>query len=102
MLGLVFILISIPALLLKIIINLDIIRNLYKTDIFLNELERATKKYADFENQINVLFYNSPQDYAVMLTTKDNDEVYLYKNGANKPFNYLYMDMNQKTSIYTY
>lgn len=52
------------------------------------------------KNGVKVLFYNSPQDYAVMLTTKDNDEVYLYKSSANKPFNYLYQDMNQKTELY--
>ena len=49
---------------------------------------------------VKVLFYNGTNDYAVMLTTKDNDEVYLYKNGANKPFNYLYKDMLQKTKMY--
>lgn len=45
---------------------------------------------------VKVLFYNSPEDYAVMLTTKDNDEVYLYKNSSNKAFNYIYEDMNKK------
>ena len=35
-----------------------------------------------------------------MLTTKDDEEVYLYKNSANKSFNYLYRDMNQKTQAY--
>jgi len=49
---------------------------------------------------VKVLFYNSPTDYAVVLNTKDNDEVYLYKNGANKPFSYLYRDMNEKTALY--
>ena len=50
---------------------------------------------------VNVLFYNSPEDFAVMLATKSNDEVYIYKNSSNKPFNYLYEDMQKKTLAYT-
>ena len=49
---------------------------------------------------VEVLFYNSPEDFAVKLLTKDNDEVYLYKNDSNKTFNYLYADMNKKTSTF--
>ena len=45
---------------------------------------------------IDVLFYNSPDDFAIMLKTKTNDEVYLYKNSANKAFNYLWDDMFKK------
>lgn len=47
-------------------------------------------------NNVKVLFYNSPTDYAVVLQTKSNDEVYLYKNSSNKPFCYLYADMLKK------
>ena len=36
---------------------------------------------------VKVLFYNSHKDFAVTLKTKDNEEVYLYKNNANKSFN---------------
>lgn len=49
---------------------------------------------------VQVLFYNSPEDFAVLLETKDNDEVYLYRNSANKAFNYLYADMLKKEKIY--
>lgn len=49
---------------------------------------------------VKVLFYNNPNDYAVMLTTKTNDEVYLYKNDANKEFCYLYADMLKKQSAF--
>lgn len=45
---------------------------------------------------VTVLFYNSPKDFAVKLATKDNDEVYLYKNPSNKPFKFIYEDMNKK------
>lgn len=49
---------------------------------------------------VKVLFYNSPEDFAVKLSTKDNDEVFLYKNDSNKPFTYLYEDMNKKANSY--
>ena len=49
---------------------------------------------------VKILFYNDPSDYAVMLTTKGNDEVYLYKNASNKPFNYIYNDMNLKQAAF--
>lgn len=50
---------------------------------------------------VHILFYNDPSDYAVMLDTKGNDEVYLYKNATNKPFNYIYEDINKKSKAYT-
>jgi len=49
---------------------------------------------------VNVLFYNNRTDYAVMLKTKDNDEVYLYRTSANKPFKQIYDDMNKKIAAY--
>lgn len=49
---------------------------------------------------VKVLFYNSPEDFAVVLKTKGQDEVYLYKNDSNKAFNYLYADMNKKSLAY--
>lgn len=45
---------------------------------------------------VKVLFYNNPDDYAVKLLTTGNDEVYLYKNASNKSFNYIYDDMIKK------
>lgn len=50
---------------------------------------------------VNVLFYNSPKDYAVKLATKDKDEVYLYKNSSNKAFAYIYLDMLKKEKSFT-
>lgn len=49
---------------------------------------------------VNVLFYNNPSDFAVVLDTKDNDEVYLYKNPTSNTFNYVYADMLKKKSAY--
>ncbi len=45
---------------------------------------------------VKVLFYNNSDDFAVELITKNNDEVYLYKNSSNKPFKYIYADMLKK------
>lgn len=50
--------------------------------------------------EVNVLFYNNPSDFAVVLNTKDNDEVYLYKNPTSNTFNYVYADMLKKKSAY--
>lgn len=49
---------------------------------------------------VKVLFYNSTEDFAVILTTKDNEEVYLYKNNSNKPFNFIYDEMLKKQKAY--
>lgn len=49
---------------------------------------------------VKVLFYNNPKDYAVVLTTKSGDEVYLYKIPHAKPFNFIYSDMMKKASYY--
>ena len=52
------------------------------------------------KNGVRVLFYNSPDDYAVMLETADKDEVYLYKTPNTKKFNLIYSDMNKKELAY--
>lgn len=49
---------------------------------------------------VEVLFYNSPDDCAVMLATNNKDEVYLYKNPSNKAFTQLYSDMKKKSKAY--
>lgn len=50
---------------------------------------------------VNVLFYNSSDDFAVSLATKGNDVVYLYRTDDNKTFDKLYADMLKKQSEYT-
>lgn len=50
---------------------------------------------------VRVLFYNSPEDFAVALMTKDNEEVYIYKNASNKAFNLLYSDMWKKAKAFS-
>jgi len=49
---------------------------------------------------VSVLFYNSPSDYAVKLHTKTNDEVILYKTKDDKRFNELFEDMQAKEAAY--
>lgn len=49
---------------------------------------------------VKVLFYNNVNDYAVKLSAKNKDEIYLYKTSSNKPFNQLYADMNKKETGY--
>ena len=49
---------------------------------------------------VEVLFYNNMNDFAVKLATCTNEEVYLYKTGVNKPFNFIYLDMLKKQQTY--
>lgn len=68
----------------------------------------ATAEYFGIDNNskneikeaASVLYYNSPDDFAVKLLTKDKDEVFLYKNSANKEFKRLYRDMTYKSLKY--
>ncbi len=49
---------------------------------------------------VRVLFYNSPDDFDVMLDTLSNDEVYLYKTPNKKTFNLIYSDMLKKEKLF--
>ena len=50
--------------------------------------------------QIEVLFYNSKNDFAVKIKTKDNDEVIFYKNPEGETFKEIYDSMTKKTNEY--
>lgn len=50
--------------------------------------------------QIEVLFYNSENDFAVKIKTKDNDEVIFYKNPEGETFKEIYDSMMKKTNEY--
>ena len=54
----------------------------------------------DMRNGVKVLFYNSPEDFAVVLDTNNKDQVYLYKTPTTKAFNYIYSDMLKKQQAY--
>lgn len=70
--------------------------------------ENQTAEYFGIDNNsddkllksVNVLFYNDENDFAVMLKTKKEDQVYLYKTPNDKSFNLLYKDMFKKANMY--
>ncbi len=51
-------------------------------------------------NQITVLYYNSKDDFAVLIDTKTNDEVIFCKNPTGNNFNEIYKNMNDESSKY--
>lgn len=59
-----------------------------------------SKSNGEVFNQISVLFYNSSDDFAVKLITKDNDEVIFYKNPTGETFSEIYNNMMSKTKAY--
>ncbi len=50
---------------------------------------------------VNVLFYNGYDDFAVKLYTKGKDEVLLYRTNADETFDKYYAEMNEKTTKYS-
>lgn len=56
-----------------------------------------SKSTAEQKKNVKPLFYNSENDYAVLLTSKKNDEVILYRNDSDKSFNDLYKEVENKT-----
>jgi len=54
----------------------------------------------EVKNQVDVLYYNSKDDFAIILNTKQNDEVILYKNPEGKTFDEIYKNMNNKAKNY--
>jgi len=52
-----------------------------------------------YEN-VNVLFYNSNDDFAVKLYTKDKDIVMLYRTNDDETFDKYYLAMNKKAKKY--
>lgn len=52
-------------------------------------------------NQIEVLYYNSEDDFAILINTKTDDEVIFCKNPQGKNFNEIYENMKDKSNKYT-
>ncbi len=52
------------------------------------------------DNMVNVLFYNSKDDFAIAIRTDGNDVVYLYRTDDDKTFDKLYSDMFMKKAYY--
>lgn len=49
------------------------------------------------KDNIKVLFHNSPDDYAVSLKTKNNEDVILYRTDSENTFKNIYQDVQNKT-----
>ena len=52
-------------------------------------------------NQIQVLYYNSEDDFALIINTKTNDEVIFVKNPKGNTFNEIYKNMKNMENQYT-
>ena len=92
---------------------------LYRKFEFLQEFDKLDndsfgKKYKDVEyfgidtntknsvgNQIKVLYYNSKDDFAILINTKTDDEVIFCKNPEGSTFNEIYENMNKESNQYT-
>lgn len=54
----------------------------------------------ELRNQVEVLFYNSKDDFAIILKTKQEDEVILYKNPKGNTFYEIYKNIEEQKSQY--
>lgn len=52
-------------------------------------------------NQIDVLYYTSKDDFAIIINTKTDDEVIFCKNPQGETFNEIYQNMNEESKKYT-
>ncbi len=55
---------------------------------------------SELYDNVGVLFYNSPSDYAVKLYTKGKDAIILYRTNSEKTFDKYYNDIIRKTQGY--
>lgn len=54
------------------------------------------KSNEELRDNVRVLYYNSKDDFAVVLKTKNNDEVIMVKSPEGNTFNEIYNNMNTK------
>lgn len=59
------------------------------------------KANSEVRSQLEVLFYDSKDEFAIKVKTKSSDEVIFYKNPTGNTFNKIYDTLNEKTSNYT-
>ncbi|MBQ9267335.1 MAG: hypothetical protein IJ217_03550 [Clostridia bacterium] len=52
-------------------------------------------------NQVNVLYYNSQNDFAIVLETENNDQVIFCKNPEGKTFEEIYQNIIEKSNHYS-
>lgn len=60
----------------------------------------SSKSNESLRNQIKILFYENDQNFAILLKTKSNDEIILYKNPSGETFEEIYNNMNEKIEAY--
>lgn len=63
------------------------------------DIDESTKNSVG--NQIDVLYYNSKDDFAIIVNTKTDDEVIFCKSPQGKTFNEIYENMNKESKKYT-
>lgn len=78
-------------------LNNDKFGNKYK-DVEYFGIDKNTKDTVG--NQIAVLYYNSKDDFAILINTKTNDEVIFCKNPKGDSFNKIYENMNNESNKY--
>lgn len=71
-----------------------------KNDIEYFGVDENTKKPEKFAEQIIVLFYNSENDFAVMLETNTKDRIILYRTNSNENFEDTFEKINNKSNNY--
>ena len=54
----------------------------------------------ELRSQVNVLYYNSKDDFAIKLKTKKEDEVILCKNPNGNTFNEIYQNISIQENKY--
>lgn len=59
-----------------------------------------TNELTELRNQVKVLYYNSEEDFAIKLITKQEDEVILCKNPQGKTFNEIYENIIKQEKEY--
>ena len=82
----------------------------YKFDVLNNDNFKNYKNISYFGidastsskvgSQIDVLFYDSQDSFAIKINTKENDEIIFYKKPRGKTFNEIYENMNKKAEKY--
>lgn len=78
-----------------------------KSEPFNNSEEKVKYFGVDKENNmsikenVEILFYNSPNEFAIQLNTKENEQIILYKTEQNKTFPEFQKIIEEKTKQYT-
>lgn len=62
---------------------------------------KKSNESKELREQVEVLYYNSKDDFAIKLKTKQDDEVILCKNPQEKTFNEIYKTIKENEKEYT-